>query len=132
MSAILSPPGKPIVSYLRRISMLVAIPALMTGVAFGGWLYASSTKPGISSENRDLIRKGMSIAEVEAVFGCPGRLAAKWNGLEGTKLLVWEQDDFFADVIFDSNGRVLEVPSEWGDLANESVLMRLRRHWLDF
>jgi hypothetical protein len=78
----------------------------------------ASNQPGVTRANFDRIKEGMTLQEVEQIFGGPGTYT--WGGY-------WWQSDDGARVFVEINGDSAGQKS-WVD-KTESTLDKLRR-WL--
>jgi hypothetical protein len=122
---------------MRRRTLLVVLAGLAVVVAAGVvMLWPRPIKPGLTQDNFDRIRVGMTRPEVEAILGPwfahSARGDWKWNLDAGT--YYWLSDDWNdASVYIDDHGRVTEKSSNdflvepHGPLNN--LLWRLKRQW---
>jgi hypothetical protein len=112
----------------RRRLLLVGFASTAAALGIGVCLLWPRDRPGITRANRERIREGMTLAEVEAILGGPERDATQRLGM-GLTMRCWEADDLLLDVVFDQQDRVVMVPTEWGDLAHKSFLATFRRRF---
>src|SRR5690348_1925934 len=100
----------------RRVYLLgVGLALVAVALAFTDW--ALGPRPGVTEVNVRRIRPGMTLAEVEALFGVAGnyyespRLKEAPPGLpkvDPRMWRVWMGEGGLASVTFDDNGKVAE------------------------
>jgi hypothetical protein len=85
-----------------------AVLAAFVGIALGV-LAMLPARPGVTKANFERIKEGMTLAEVEALFGEPSFRFAEF---EDSGIRNWVASNrILASVLFDPNGRV--VRKEW-------------------
>jgi hypothetical protein len=102
----------------RRLLLIASLPLAVAVII--GVLAMLPERPGLTKANFDRIEEGMTLQEVEYIFGRPGRYT--WGGY------CWQTDDGARTfVVFDFNGDSAGHKI-WED-STESPLDKLRR-WL--
>jgi hypothetical protein len=101
----------------RRLLLCVGVVACL-GLAVGGFVWLTLPPPGVTRENYERIREGMSQADVEAVLGVPPGAYGRGGIAEiasSNSILVfdpswrtecWAGDTISIQVSFDTDGRV--------------------------
>jgi hypothetical protein len=111
----------------RRVYLLgVGLALVALGLAFTDW--ALSFQSGVTEANVNRVRPGMTLAEVEALFGCRWRAGFINNGTPGELGFEWEGARGVADVSFDLKHRARKATWYRHSRAN-SPFSRLR-DWL--
>jgi hypothetical protein len=107
----------------RRVRLIAVAATLIAAAAVSIVLLADRSK--VTRANYDRVAVGMSLTEVEALFGEPGR---PFHGYPGRNSIAyyWENDNgSFAIVFFDEDKKVLER-ARWED-STQTVFDRIRR-----
>jgi hypothetical protein len=111
----------------RRL-VLLGLPAAFMVALLAAWLLSPRT--AITRANAEKIRKGMTLAEVEAILGGPARDEAPERGLAwpSYKGSLWASDLGAVRVGFGHEGRVV-FTSGFAPRARQGPFV-LIRHWL--
>jgi hypothetical protein len=99
----------------RRLLLIASLPLAVAVIV--GVLAMMPPRPGVTKINFDRIEEGMTLQEVEQIFGKPGRYT--WGGYH------WQADDGAKVFVVFGNSA---GPKTWQD-STESPLDKLRR-WL--
>jgi hypothetical protein len=111
----------------RRVYLLgLGLALLALALAFTDW--ALSLQPGVTEANVKRIRPGMTLAEVEALFGCRWRAGFINNGSPAEVSFEWEGARGVAVVRCDLGQRARQATWHRRERV-DSLLSRLRA-WL--
>ncbi len=92
----------------RRVYLL-GVGIALVALAFAITNYIMGPSPGVTEANSRRIQKGMTLKEVQAIFGGPGKLSGEGGGLAGGmvwrhSLFAWEGTHGTALVSFGNSG----------------------------
>lgn len=108
----------------RRLLLIASLPLTVVVTLGVLAMLPSDDRPGVTKANYDRIKRGMTKAEVEEVFGETSDLGMRLNSAITYE---WRHTDgSCAEVTFSLGG--LAARKQWHD-SNESFLDRIRR-WL--
>jgi hypothetical protein len=108
----------------KRLALIAVLP-LAIAVTFGV-LAMLPPRPRVTKANFDRVEKGMTVAEVEGIFGQSGELLIIEGDPREEGKIWWADDGSWARVGIDE-GRVTEK-KHWND-SGEKFLDKIRR-WL--
>jgi hypothetical protein len=134
----------------RRRLLLFGLLAGLLVLGVGGWLFWP--RSAITRENAAKIEPGMTVADVEAIFGGPSRdettgpitadapdgddgsnvtmtkwwIDPEWRSEDGLRTLAWQSDRVRVQV-YHRDGRVTDIRQTDIRRADESLLDKLRR-----
>jgi hypothetical protein len=111
----------------RRVYLL-GVGLALVALAFATTDWALSLQPGVTEANLRCIRPGMTLAEVEALFGCRWRAGFIDNGTPGELGFEWEGARGVADVSFDLKQRARKAT--WYHHSRVNSLFSRLRAWL--
>ena len=109
----------------KRYLIATALFALCVCLALGV-LALLPPRPGVTKANFDRIEIGMTVAEVDQIFGPPSGYFDRTE-LIPKRIITWEgwQDDGMSEITFDTNGCVKEMAWQYHET---SFLKRIFRH----
>jgi hypothetical protein len=115
----------------RRRLLLFGLLAALAALTIGGWFLLS--RSAITYENAHRLKKGMTIAEVEAILGGPARDETGLRPVvihqEG-RIHCWFSEALLIRVSLHFDGTVMTVePLPMEPIRRESLLVMVRR-WL--
>jgi hypothetical protein len=102
----------------KRLLLIASLP--LTIAVTVGVLAMLPPRTGVTAANHDRIENGMTMAEVEEIFGREGFI----SNYSGTDHRIWVADDRSQAVIFFSDDGVTD--KDWED-SNETFLDKIRR-----
>jgi hypothetical protein len=111
----------------KKYLLLVAAIAIIAVSAFV-LAVVLATEPGVTKANYDLVKRGMSYAEVVELFGSKPTVAYLNRRVDATGLVYWRDADGSIALVTFSDGRVVDF--EWAD-SNETIWDKLRR-WVSW
>jgi hypothetical protein len=111
----------------RRVYLLgVGLALVALALAFTDW--ALSLRPGVTEVNVRRVKPGMTLAEVEAIFGCRWRAGFINNGSPAEVSFEWEGARGAAAVRFDLGQRARQAT--WHRRHQADSLFHRLRVWL--
>jgi hypothetical protein len=115
----------------KRMALFAALP-LIIAVIFGVLaMLPPDTRPGVTKANFDRIEKGMTLAEVEEIFGREGMMLSRTvgNGGKRTERFLWRAEDwsnsFSSAVVVFEDDHVVDA-----DNWNTETFPNKIRRWL--
>ena len=110
----------------KKCLALIAI-LLLTIIAIFGVLAVLPPRPGVTKSNFDRIQKGMTPAEVEAVFGVKPLPVLHVSGAGNNQRLFWHGDDGAMASVYFINGSIERVEDQVWSPSEETILDKIRR-----
>jgi hypothetical protein len=107
----------------KRLLLLASLP--LTVLVIFGVLAMLPPRPGVTKANFDRVKEGMTLAEVEEIFGRVRDLQGA-SPVEGTVLMFWQETDGSWARIEFLDDRV--SATVWGD-SDQTIINKIRR-WL--
>lgn len=112
----------------KYLLLIVGTMTAYVGLALGA-LAMLPERPGVSKANFDRVKKGMTRAEAEAIFGMPASCYGQHWGLFSRVSVHWKSDDG-ARADFDLNNEIGIIDSDGTWTPSTETINEKFRRWL--